>query len=90
MAARAVAARSAGREAPSAGGSAAAEGADGAEGAEGAEGGDPAAPPSEGGASDDVVDPRYEDMWAIPKGKKMVDIPDLAALDVDFEDKPRD
>src|SRR5438876_4050654 len=63
---------------------------EGAEGAEGAEGGDPAAPPSEGGASDDVVDPRYEDMWAIPKGKKMVDIPDLASLDVDFEDKPRD
>src|SRR5204863_8394852 len=40
--------------------------------------------------SDDGVDPRYEDRWAIPKGKKMVDIPDLAALDVDFEDKPRD
>jgi DivIVA domain-containing protein len=40
-------------------------------------------------ASDDVVDPRYEDMWALPKGKKMVDIPDLAALDVDFEEEPR-
>jgi hypothetical protein len=28
-------------------------------------------------------------MWALPKGKKMVDIPDLAALDVDFEEEPR-
>jgi DivIVA domain-containing protein len=57
---------------------------------EGPEGGDPAPAPSESGTSDDVVDPRYEDMWAIPKGKKMVDIPDLAALDVDFEDEHRD
>jgi len=54
------------------------------------EGGDPAPAPSQSGTSDDVVDPRYEDMWAIPKGKKMVDIPDLAALDVDFEDEHRD
>ena len=38
---------------------------------------------------DDAVDPRYEDMWALPKGKHMVDIPDLAALDVDFEDERR-
>ena len=57
---------------------------------EGPEGGDPVHAPSESGTPDDVVDPRYEDMWAIPKGKKMVDIPDLASLDVDFEDKPRD
>ncbi len=57
---------------------------------EGPEGGDPAPAPSESGTSDDVVDPRYEDMWAIPKGKKMVDIPDLAALDVDFEEEHRD
>ena len=63
---------------------------DAPEGPEGPEGGDPAPTPSEGGTSDDVVDPRYEDMWAIPKGKKMVDIPDLAALDVDFEDEHRD
>jgi vacuolar-type H+-ATPase subunit H len=55
------------------------------------EGNDPGPPPSEGGTSDDPVDPRYEDMWAIPKGKNMVDIPDLATLDVDFEDEhPRD
>ena len=57
---------------------------------EGPEGGDLAPAPSETGTSDDVVDPRYEDMWAIPKGKKMVDIPDLAALDVDFEEEHRD
>jgi DivIVA domain-containing protein len=53
------------------------------------EGTDPEPAKSDGGTSDDVVDPRYEDMWAIPKGKKMVDIPDLAALDVDFEEEPR-
>jgi len=50
---------------------------------------DPGPAPTDGGTSDDVVDPRYEDMWALPKGKKMVDIPDLAALDVDFEEEPR-
>jgi len=51
---------------------------------------EPAPAPTDGGTSDDVVDPRYEDMWALPKGKKMVDIPDLAALDVDFEqEEPR-
>jgi DivIVA domain-containing protein len=54
------------------------------------EAGDPAPAPSETETSDDVVDPRYEDMWAIPKGKKMVDIPDLATLDVDFEEEHRD
>jgi len=37
---------------------------------------------------DDAVDPRYEDMWALPKGKSMVDIPDLASIDVDFDDEP--
>jgi DivIVA domain-containing protein len=53
--------------------------------------------PEEGGqhavesppADDDVVDPRYEDMWALPKGKHMVDIPNLASLDVDFDDERR-
>jgi DivIVA domain-containing protein len=53
--------------------------------------------PEEGGqhavettpADDDAVDPRYEDMWALPKGKHMVDIPNLASLDVDFEDERR-
>jgi cell division initiation protein len=63
---------------------------DAPKGSDAPEGGDPAPAPSESGASDDVVDPRYEDMWAIPKGKKMVDIPDLAALDVDFEEEHRD
>ena len=61
---------------------------DAPEGPEGKD--DPATAPSESAATDDVVDPRYEDMWAIPKGKKMVDIPDLAALDVDFEDEHHD
>ena len=53
--------------------------------------------PEEGGqhavestpTDDDAVDPRYEDMWALPKGKHMVDIPNLASLDVDFEDERR-
>jgi hypothetical protein len=54
------------------------------------EGNDPGSAPTDGGTADDLVDPRYEDMWALPKGKKMVDIPDLAALDVDFEqEEPR-
>jgi cell division initiation protein len=44
-----------------------------------------AAPP----AQDDIVDPRYEDMWALPKGKHMVDIPDLTSLDVDFDEERR-
>jgi DivIVA domain-containing protein len=38
---------------------------------------------------DEMVDPRYEDMWALPTGKHMVDIPDLARLDVDFDDERR-
>jgi DivIVA domain-containing protein len=47
-----------------------------------------AAPAADDGAKDDdVVDPRYEDMWALPKGTPMVGIPDLAALDVDFDDE---
>jgi hypothetical protein len=28
-------------------------------------------------------------MWALPKGKHMVDIPNLASLDVDFDDEQR-
>jgi DivIVA domain-containing protein len=50
-----------------------------------AEGSAPDASP----ADDDTIDPRYEDMWALPKGKHMVDIPDLASLDVDFEEERR-
>jgi DivIVA domain-containing protein len=38
---------------------------------------------------EDAIDPRYEDMWALPKGKHMVDIPDLASLDVDFDEERR-
>ena len=38
---------------------------------------------------DDAVDPRYEDMWVLPKGKHMVDIPDLTSLDVDFDEERR-
>ena len=40
-------------------------------------------------ADEDAIDPRYEDMWALPKGKHMVDIPDLASLDVDFDEERR-
>ena len=45
--------------------------------------------PADPVAADDAVDPRYEDMWALPKGKRMVDIPDLASLDIDFDDERR-
>jgi hypothetical protein len=37
---------------------------------------------------DDVVDPRYEDLWASEPAT--VDIPDLAPIDVDFDDEARD
>jgi cell division initiation protein len=49
----------------------------------------PAAPPAGAAPEDEDVDPRYEDMWAIPRGKAMVDIPDLASLDVDFDEERR-
>jgi DivIVA domain-containing protein len=52
--------------------------------------GDAASPNRGRSAQDDeMVDPRYEDMWALPTGKHMVDIPDLARLDVDFDDERR-
>jgi DivIVA domain-containing protein len=52
---------------------------------------DPAPHAVDGTDTDDIVDPRYEDMWALPKGKHMVDIPSLASLDVDFdEERPAD
>jgi cell division initiation protein len=44
---------------------------------------------------DDPVDPRYEDLWVSPPTnsredpKSTVDIPDLAAIDVDFDDERR-
>ncbi|MGZ4132017.1 MAG: DivIVA domain-containing protein [Actinomycetota bacterium] len=40
------------------------------------------------GFDDDLVDPRYEDLWA-SKDSDSVDIPDLATIDVDFDEDPR-
>jgi len=37
-------------------------------------------------ADDDLVDPRYEDLWASTETRS-VDIPDLSALDIDFDDE---
>jgi len=37
------------------------------------------------GEGDDLVDPRYEDLWA--STDTAVDLPDLAALDVNFDDE---
>ena len=34
---------------------------------------------------DDAVDPRYEDMWAMPRP---VDLPDLSTIDIDFDEEP--
>jgi DivIVA domain-containing protein len=45
--------------------------------------------PETAAADEDAIDPRYEDMWVLPKGKHMVDIPDLASLDVDFDEERR-
>jgi hypothetical protein len=42
-----------------------------------------------GDRDDDLVDPRYEDLWADPRpGAGAVDIPDLAAIDLDLDDEP--
>ena len=38
------------------------------------------------GEADDLVDPRYEDLWA--STDTAVDLPDLATLDVNFDDEP--
>ena len=35
---------------------------------------------------EDLVDPRYEDLWASTEARS-VDIPDLSALDIDFDDE---
>jgi cell division initiation protein len=40
--------------------------------------------PTRRSSGDDLVDPRYEDLWA--SGKDTVDIPDLAPMDLDFDD----
>jgi hypothetical protein len=52
--------------------------------------------PSSGSQPDeDPVDPRYEDLWVSPPAgsrddpKSTVDIPDLAAIDVEFDDERR-
>jgi DivIVA domain-containing protein len=62
---------------------------------------DPTASPTEAAGShdttaskdpttdDDLVDPRYEDLW-VSTETQTVDIPDLAAIDVDFDDETRD
>ncbi len=44
----------------------------------------PIGQPAEG--DDDLVDPRYEDLWASTEARS-VDIPDLSALDIDFDDE---
>jgi cell division initiation protein len=35
---------------------------------------------------DDIVDPRYEDLWAAPSNTK-IDVPDLSSIDIDFEEE---
>jgi DivIVA domain-containing protein len=48
------------------------------------------APVGDAAAADgDAVDPRYEDLWASTETSS-VDIPDLSALDIDFDDEDRD
>jgi DivIVA domain-containing protein len=49
----------------------------------------PTTPPEAGAAStgdDDLIDPRYEDLWA--STDTAVELPDLASLDVNFDDEP--
>ncbi len=38
---------------------------------------------------DDLVDPRYEDLWASGSKDSTIDIPDLAPIDLDFDDDTR-
>jgi hypothetical protein len=38
---------------------------------------------------DNLVDPRYEDLWVSTEAQT-VDIPDLATIDIDFDDETRD
>jgi DivIVA domain-containing protein len=38
---------------------------------------------------DDLVDPRYEDLWASGSKDAAIDIPDLAPIDLDFDDEKR-
>ncbi len=46
----------------------------------------PGPPKPAASEGDDLVDPRYEDLWA--STDTAVDLPDLAALDVNFDDEP--
>jgi cell division initiation protein len=46
-------------------------------------------PTDQGGSFDDLVDPRYEDLW-VSTETPAVDIPDLATIDFDFDDDTRD
>jgi cell division initiation protein len=50
-----------------------------------AEGSVPASPASAAGTGEDLVDPRYEDLWT--SSGSSVDLPDLATLDIDFDDE---
>jgi cell division initiation protein len=66
-----------------------------------AEASEPATPPAEADGpdeqtaskattfDDDLVDPRYEDLW-VSTETQTVDIPDLATIDIDFDDETRD
>lgn len=53
-------------------------------------GGEPVATSSaeaEAPTDDDLVDPRYDDLWV---SKESVDIPDLASIEIDFDDEKGD
>lgn len=39
---------------------------------------------------DDLVDPRYEDLWSSGSKDPTIDIPDLAPIDLDFDDDTKD
>lgn len=47
--------------------------------------------PDSGDDDDDIVDPRYEDLWvSSSQDPSAVDIPDLATIDLDVDDDARD
>jgi hypothetical protein len=54
-----------------------------------------ASTPGSGRRDDEVVDPRYEDLWASSSSggsetkDSTIDIPDLAPIDLDFDDDAR-
>jgi cell division initiation protein len=53
------------------------------------EGSDDTTPSKATTFDDDLVDPRYEDLW-VSTETQTVDIPDLATIDIDFDDETRD